>query len=72
MLSHSREQSNTKENCLSCHGIQEWVGVLTNNGYLIIIKQLLNSVYLVTGTVKGHWARGPMQTVPVYIPTPGS
>lgn len=38
-VSHGGEQSNTKENCLSCHGIQEWVGVQTNNGYLIILKQ---------------------------------
>lgn len=38
-VSNGRKRSNTKKNCLSCHGIQEWVCVQTNNGYLIILKQ---------------------------------
>lgn len=38
-VSHGIEQSNMKKNCLSCHGIQEWVGVQTNNGYLMILEQ---------------------------------
>lgn len=72
-VSRGIEQSNMKKNCLSCHGIQEWAGVQSNNGYLMMLEQrAVELVYLVTKTVKCLWARGPMQTAPVYIPTPGS
>lgn len=38
-LSNGIERSNMKKNCLSCHGVQEWVGVQTNNGHLMILEK---------------------------------